>query len=368
MNRLISKIYLFKIEFLKILVALVGLLNISLLSHFFNPNYVVLFVSFLATQIVLCSTLDFGANVLNLNSSNDTFNSKTPKFKPVSINLFSTIIALIIIGALLYSFSNSHSINLNKLFVFGSLMFAGYFSVFIMRWLTTVRKFGLVETSILYGELTPAVIRLFALPIAHYGGEIYMTLYLAICPAMGTIICKKQVQVANLSLYLYTNKVEKLSFNAYLLSILTSIKNQAINLLVIYVSSSMQLFVIISSRILGVISIISSGIFARLPNAVMHLVNGNAYYSNVLTISVLGLSLLFFIFHVVIYNVGSILLGGQLEWEGLPRLAQCFFLVLLLSTAVNYICLFLQCKGSIKKSLSTEILYIFVVITLMMSL
>jgi hypothetical protein len=356
MHKLLKLIQLLQTELLKVCVAGFGFAFFIGIDRLLGERYIVLNAFSQSLIVVLTSTFDKGLNTHNLNAN---FNglilerASTKRFMPFIIILTSVITYYSWIFVEWQHWSEF-------VFLMLAIFFSTFFSVYIMRWNTICRREGLIKQQIIFGEIFPILSRAsFVLLCTYLFNFVGFIVGLSLSYLLAFSILKTRVKVESLVLFSTNQAVDdRLPTKIFALSGLIALKNQLVGFVAPILPSSIQAQFVVFSRLTGLLSIMLSGIFARVPFSIKKIImDKNFVPFKRYTAIVLGIIIVCNVFMVYWLELIIPLFKTDVSYS---FLAQIQMLVLTLGLVVSYISMSLTSYGKGKKALISEVSYMVV--------
>jgi hypothetical protein len=248
-----------KIEGLKVSIAAISLLSFILISRLLGSDFLVVFAYLQALIVIVSSLYDRGLNVSNLNVE-----IRGVKFISAKQNHYHKLLGFILFICLFVYVFNS-SINTSHILI--AIVVCTPFNVFLMRWNTVLKREGKLHQQIFYGEFIPAILRLSSVFAGLIGDIISFIYFLALAPVLSCLLCLSKVKVVNLFVFKKSRYTKEKAHNIehYLLSVFAAVKNQLFGFIIPFIPMHLQASFVVISRVYGVVVILFSGVFARIP-------------------------------------------------------------------------------------------------------
>jgi hypothetical protein len=282
---------LLSIDLIKVYCAALSLATYVCLSAFVSEDIMVSYAYSQSLIVIFSAIIDKGVNVLNLNHK--------IKGKVLERNCHNVNIILFVFLAVscFYLASTYNLTSFNSIIILLSIFLVLPFNVFLMRWNTVYKREGKLFVQSLHGELYFIAVRSFTvLFLSYYMSDIGLALSIFISPVLIVAFLKYRYPIHGLKVFepkrtLCINaKFEKSSSQAYVLSVLVSVKNQLLGVLIPLIKPEMQAVFVVISRLYGVVVTIASGVLARVPYGVRLFSNDKKenlfYYSGLILLIV----------------------------------------------------------------------------------
>ncbi len=354
-----KRISKYKVDFIKVMMAGVSILTLVLIS---NQSSIALtyFVMLQAIIIVMSASLDYGANTFNMD-----IKIKPLTLSTVSVNRFFYIpLNVVILLAAYVAYNDFLKPAYLPFVILGALG-----NVYLMRSATIYRRSSKVFESVIYFELSLVLLKFMSVIVLHYFGLDIFLIYLWVCPFLIAVFCSLVNDIYNLEILkpvIFSNR-SNISIRFFVISITVALKNQAIGIILPFVSEVNQGLVIIVSRINSVIIIGYSGLIARVPMILKNSVSEerNKILSSIYIKLIFPMSLFIILFPVYIPFVSKIFgFYYEVEYFSLEFMLATFILLSLVQTLNQIV---FQSLGKSKYSLFSECLYIFILFIIMFS-
>lgn len=258
---LIGRIKYFKVEMLKLIIAVLSLVTIYLLSHY-NQDAMIAFVMIQAIVTIISSCIDFGSNVYNMNVEHGDFKysrSSADKRIYFAINTFCLLFVFYVYDATL-------SYEQLPFLIVGCIG-----NVFLMRSITIYRRSGNPFKSVLYFEFSLVLLKMMSYPVLIFLGINEFVIFLMLAPFFIAFIFYKNKRIENLDLYSviqFNDAYPRISLKFLLISASVAFKNQALTLFIPLASAANQGLIVVLTRTNSIVSLACSGISVRLPSVV----------------------------------------------------------------------------------------------------
>jgi hypothetical protein len=347
-----SKLLYLKIEALKILVALVSILTFIFIGKFFGSEYLVLFAYLQALIIIVSSLYDQGLNVTNLDVK--IKGQLFVRFKVSKIQQLISLMFFIIIFIYIF-YINSYELSFNFIL---SMIICTPFNVYLMRWNTVLKRQGLLQKQIVFGELVPAIIRSICVLVGFLDNEIIFIYFVSFAPIVAALICSQKNNVDNLFILKasVSTGIKEQNVADYLLSIFISLKNQMLGLIIPILPMHLQGSFVVISRVYGLTLIATSGLFSRVPISIFKYQKGT-WKNDLIFIYLLICFIL--ISMVSTFVIWLPIVGNIFSIEILSNNTELFLLVLVMfGIFIGLNSLILQVLAKVKFALLLEVSYV----------
>ncbi len=343
------------VELLKIISALISIIIYIVLGKFLGAQFLVIYTFTLTLLIISSSIFDRGMNIVNLDKNLIDY-----KFNNVNLPYSKSIAFFLLTSVFIYTYMNRFGSIFEYILLIFSLLISLPFSTYTMRWNTIFKREGNLNCQILFGEILPLSIRgILVIILSYLLGYYGFVLAIIIASMFTALFLKYKFPVENL--YFISNfncSNSKNDSHIFILSLIISIKNQILGLIIPLVKSEYQPSFVVISRVYGICVILLSGIYSRIPNTLRFIHTKNGKFKTYLySFIIVTFSFLFTISSPLWLPVAAYIFSIKTEYDLYIAL-----LVLLvgLGLLTSFFSLILQVLSKTKLSFSIEIFYIFI--------
>ena len=348
----------FRIEFSKYASIILNFLNVIAFSFLYGEGALIDYVFYISLSIILNAIFDQGLNTLNcdMQLKKNIFYSYDKQY---SLKFISFL--LLLITTLFVLFDDSYLILI-------ACLIQVLPGTYIMRFLSVKRRSQEILSSVVYGELLPALLKFFIIISFSFFASPELAL---LSISFGILIFstflknKKNIKGLNIIWHAENNNYINFKFSGYALSIFFSVKNQIFGIFLPSLASENQktLFALLSNSL--IISLLSP-IIARIPLSIEKgsidfkfyailnfiflfvIVNGIFFWEEILNIFSIIFSSgefelntwAFFLFSIMLANIIVIFNSQIMLFLGKINLSFalefCYFLILLCLIIYNF--------------------------------